>query len=180
MASLFATTSASGQNLSGADPPRKGPGDVHSASSENRRSIVCCGVLHVPLDERSAAPVLVEPQLEQVRERAAAGVARLAAGDGPVALDERDLVVRLPRAGVVLVAEPVLDDRRPTAQRLVVRVVGVRRVVGEQLADRVGVVRAPRRDVAIEPVLSVVTGHRTKTNAKGAARGALRASASTV
>jgi hypothetical protein len=160
MASLFATTSASGKNLCGAGPGHKRAGEHDSATTGK---IALARVLHVPLDVVAAAAVVVEAQLPQVREPPADAVARLALGDHAVAGDEVDLVARLPRAGLVAIAEPAADDRVPPAQRLaVVRVVRVRRVLAEEIRDRARVIGPPRLDVAIEPLLRRLTSRGTK------------------
>ena len=61
--------------------------------------------------------------------------------------------------GSIRILQPVGDDRVASAHRLADRVVGVYGIIGEQGADRRGVVRSPRVDVRVEPPLHVLVGH---------------------
>ena len=62
-------------------------------------------------------------------------VARPAVGDEHVAVDREDVVVGLPRAGIVGVVQPRLDDRVAADDGLVERVECIADVGAEQVAD---------------------------------------------
>ncbi len=93
-------------------------------------------------------------------------VPRRAGRDGGVPLDGDGLVASLigsrliTRRGSVRGAgafcEPGRDNGFAAAQRLVVGVVAVADVCGEQLGDSFGVIRLPRLDIAPEPAIDVI------------------------
>src|SRR6185369_3302199 len=83
---------------------------------------------HVPLGELATAAVAVEAHDEDIRELTVdrgpivGQVAGPAVGDAGVAVDGEDLVVGLPRPGLVGIGQPCRDDRSAPHDSLVERV----------------------------------------------------------
>src|SRR5215211_4546792 len=117
---------------------------------------------HKPLHVLGAAAIFSETEEPQVPVVVAVRVAGGAGGDCLLALDHQRFVPRLPRAGRVLLLEPVGNDGVAAPDQgfaLVPRVVSVGGVLGEQGGYGRGIVGAPGVEVRVEPCLYVVMGH---------------------
>ncbi len=81
--------------------------------------------------------------------------------DEHVPIDREDVVVGLPRAGIIRVVEPRLDHGVPAGDRLAERIERVADVGAEQIPDRHRIVEPPRVHVALEPRAEAGTIHRS-------------------
>src|SRR5215216_5679800 len=138
--------------------------------------------LHEPLGELAAAPAAVEPHDVAVvvdlldRPSGTLVIRARSGGDGHVAIDGNGGVggvegaLGIPRRGslVLSLAEPRFDNRVAAEDRVVVRVVAVFDVVGEECGDAIAVIRLPRLDVLIEPAGDIRSVHRYLLSAQGA------------
>lgn len=79
-----------------------------------------------------------------------------------VTLDRERLVVRLPQRGVDRLLQPGGDDGIPAPRGdlfVLPGPVAVHGILGEEVADGVGVVGCPRLDVPVEPLLDLIVSH---------------------
>src|SRR6188472_2231438 len=147
--------------------------------------MLCVRPLDVPLGELATAAVVREPHHEAVLVDDVHRTARVfvvgarADGDGDIALDGdgrvRGVVGALLVAArgvlVLPLAEPRLHHCAATGDGLVVRVVAVLDVLGEERRDPVAVVRLPGLYVLVEPAGDVCSVHPILLVVASAARG---------
>src|SRR5215203_4244515 len=123
---------------------------------------------HEPLHELGASVLPVEAQRPQVPIEVTVRVARCPLGYRPMPLDHQGTVARFPAAGFVPLLQPVGDDGLAAPQHLlalVVGVVGVGGVLGEEGSYGRGVVSAPGVHVGVDPPLHVVMSQDTPPSA---------------
>lgn len=109
---------------------------------------------HVPLLYRSTPALVVEADQKEVvvfaDELGFRGVLEVAAppiGHGEISLDRDRLVPPLVTAGRVLVLKPGGDDCEPATDRFLEGMVGIGRVLREEIADRVRIVGLPGSNI---------------------------------
>src|SRR4051794_1594615 len=143
--------------------------------------------LHVPLDVLAAAPVGVEPHHAAVvvdlphRATWALEIGARAGGHRHVPVDRDRLIggvvgaFRVPRrrALMLTLAQPRLDHGFASGDRLVVRVVPVLDVVGEQRRDPLAIVGLPGLDVVVEPTRNIGSFHLSSSFQRSARRSSL-------
>src|SRR5829696_1275435 len=133
---------------------------------------------HEPLYVLGAQVLLVKAQRPQVPVEVAVCVARGPLGYCPTPLDYQGTIACFPGAGFVLLPTPVSDDGLAAPKHLfalVIGMVGVGGVLGEEGSYCLGVVSAPGVHVGVEPSLHVVVGQDASPSAANSGFGRLSA-----
>src|SRR5215213_1621060 len=123
---------------------------------------------HEPLYVLGAHVLLVKAQRPQVPVEVAVCVARGPLGHCPPPFDYQGTIACFPGAWFVLLPTPVSDDGLAAPEHLfalVIGMVGVGGVLGEEGSYSLGVVSAPGVHVGVEPSLHVVVGQDTSPSA---------------